>query len=153
MVSISERKCSLSLQSGHWKQEMPALIACPCRRRNVRGTSEALVLPSTCRAPGASNSRGRGNGSYLDAALVEPGVFARWAHHGAVGLSLLHMVQADEAGGVLLRSRLHCLLWAVLPAEGPGGKRKGMGEVRSAGSFPGGSEEGRGGTCTEERTG
>ena len=97
--------------------------------------------------------RGRGNGSYLDAAPVEPGVFARRAHHGAVGLSVPHEVQADEAGGVLLRSRLHCLLRAVLPAEGPGGKRKGMGEVRPAGSFPGGGEEGRGGTCTDKGTG
>ena len=75
------------------------------------------------------------DGMSLDAAPVEPGMFAGRAHHGAVGLLVPHRLQADEAGGVLLRSRLHCLLWAVLPAEGPGEQRKGMGEVRSAGSF------------------
>ena len=66
----------------------------------------------------------------LDAAPVEPGVLACWAHHGAVGLFVLHEVQADDAGAVLLWSGLHCLLWAVLPAEGPGGKMEGMGEGR-----------------------
>jgi len=89
--------------------------------------------------------RGRGNGSYLDADPVEPGVLARWAHQGAVGPSVPHQqLQADEAGGVVLQCCLHCLLWAVLPAEGPEGKRKGMGEVGSAGAFPSGGEEGRG---------
>ena len=34
-----------------------------------------------------------------------------------------------------------------------GGKRRGMGEVRRAGSFAGGGEEGRGGTCTDKGTG
>ena len=65
---------------------------------------------------------GRGNGSYLDTAPVEPGVFAGRAHHGAVGLSVLHRLQADDAGGVILWSCLHLLLWAVLPAEGAGGE-------------------------------
>lgn len=55
----------------------------------------------------------------LDAAPVEPGVTAGWAHHGVVGLAVPHRVHADDADGVLLRSCLHCLLRAVLPAEGP----------------------------------
>jgi len=60
-----------------------------------------------------------------------------------VGLSVPHQLEADEADGGVVWSCLHCLLWAVLPAEAPGGKRKGVGEVGSTGAFPGGSEEGR----------
>ena len=52
---------------------------------------------------------------------MEPGVFAGGAHHGVVGLSVLHRLQADETFGVVLRSCLHLLLWAVLPA-GAGGE-------------------------------
>lgn len=73
-------------------------------------------------------------------------MLAHRAHHGAIGLPILHRVEAEEAGCVLLWSRLHFLLQVVLPAEATWGKREGMSEVRSAGSFPGGSAEGRGGT-------
>ena len=66
----------------------------------------------------------------LDAAPVEPGVLACWARHGVVGLLVLHGAQADDAGAVLPCLSLQGLLWAVLPAEGPGGEMEGTGEVR-----------------------
>lgn len=66
---------------------------------------------------------------FLDAAPVEPGLLACWARHGVVGL-VLHGAQADDAGAVLPWLSLEGLLCAVLPAEGPGGKMEGGGEVR-----------------------
>lgn len=73
--------------------------------------------------------QGQGEGSYLDAASVEPGVLRCWAHHGAVGLSVRHEVQGDEAAGGVVWSCLQFLLQVVLPA-GAVGKRRGMGEGR-----------------------
>lgn len=63
------------------------------------------------------------DGFFPDAAPVEPDASAHGAHHGVVGLCVLHGVQADEAGAVLLWSGRHGLLGAVLPAEGPGDGR------------------------------
>ena len=63
---------------------------------------------------------GRGEGSYPDAAPVEPGLFAHRAHHGVVGRAVPHGLQADDADGVLRWSCLRCLPRAMLPAEGPG---------------------------------
>ena len=67
----------------------------------------------------------QGEGSYLDAAPVEPGLYAHWAHHGVVGLFVPHGLQADDAGCFSLWICLHYLLRAVLTAEGPGGRWKG----------------------------
>ena len=52
-------------------------------------------------------------------------------------------VQADEAGGVLPPEPPPLPAPGCAPRRRTWGKRKGMGGVRSAGSFPGGSEEER----------
>lgn len=66
----------------------------------------------------------------LDALSVEAGVLACRAPHGFVGDFVFHGVQADAAGVILAWTCLHCLLWAVLPAEGPVRKMEEMGEGR-----------------------
>jgi len=73
---------------------------------------------------------GRGEGSYPDAAPVEPGLFARRAHHGVVGRAVPHGLQADDAESVVRWSCLRCLPRAMLTAEGPGqeDRRGGQGE-------------------------
>lgn len=74
----------------------------------------------------------------LDALPVEAGVLACRAPHGFIGDSVFHSVQADAAGVVLAWTCLHCLLWAVLPAEGPVCEedgRDGRGKVGSEGRW------------------
>ena len=92
------------------------------KQKHKQGECEpGLVLLSACGAHGMRE----GEGSYLDAGPVEPGVLAGWAHHGAVRPAVPHGLHADDAGRVLRRRCLHCLLRAVLPAEGPGGRWEG----------------------------
>lgn len=84
----------------------------------------------------ASEGNARVQSQSLDAAPVEAGVLAREAPHGFVGDFVLHGVQADAAGVVLAGTWLQCLLWAVLPTEGPVRKwerwaREGGKEVQS----------------------
>lgn len=76
---------------------------------------------------------------------MEPGVLARWAHHGAVGLGVVQQLGAEQALGAGLWVAVHCLLWAVVRAEGSAGKSKGLGEVCGAEPCPGAEEDGRGG--------
>lgn len=83
---------------------------------------------------GASEGNARVQSQSLDAVPVEAGVLARGAPHGFVGDFVLHGVQADAAGVVLAGTWLQCLLWAVLPTEGPVRKVGEMGKGRGEGS-------------------
>lgn len=74
--------------------------------------------------------RGTGRASYLDAAPMEPGLPAVGAHQSLVGQLLLHVLQANDAGGLAVLACLHCLRWPVLLTEGPGWETEEPGEVR-----------------------
>lgn len=89
-------------------------------KQRERGTA-ARHLPSL---------GGTGRASYLDAAPMEPGLPAVGAHHSLVGQLLLHVLQANDAGGLAVLARLHCLCWPVLLAEGPGWETEEVGKVR-----------------------
>lgn len=82
----------------------------------------------------ASEGNARVQSQSLDAVPVEAGVLAHGTPHGFVGDCVFHGVQADAAGVVLAGTWLQCLLWAMLPAEGPVRKVGEMGEARGEGS-------------------
>jgi len=100
----------------------PSTLGHSLQQKHKQGEREpGLVRLSACGAHGMRE----GEGSYLEAGPVEPGVVAGWAHHGAVRPAVTHRLHADDAGRVLRWRCLHWLVWEVLPAEGPGGRWEG----------------------------